>query len=227
MSGFYSRVVQLHNFHSSSASFRVRIALNLKGLPYEYVPVRLRWRDGDQHTSEFQKLNPQGRVPVLVDDAITISQTLAILEYLEEVAPTPPLLPGDRQDRARVRSISAFIACEIQPLQNIGVGRHLAETLDLDRDAQREWRRHWISRGFDVLEVELARARQTGRFCHGDEPTMADCFLVPQVFGAQRPANGLDLSAWPAIERIYRNSLEHPAIVSAMPGVQPDAPPPR
>jgi maleylpyruvate isomerase len=214
--------MRLHNFHASSASFRARVALKLKGIEFEYVPVRLRRGDGEQNGEDYRKLNPQAKVPLLIDGEVSIAQTVAIIEYLEEVKPEPRLLPADAVGRARVRSLSLFVACEVQPLSNLRVEKHLARVVGLDEPQLVAWRRHWISVGFDALEVMLA-APETGRFCHGDAPTMADCFLVPQVFNSQRPTVALELGRWPIIERIYRTCLELEAFASALPENQPDA----
>lgn len=214
--------MKLHNFHSSSASFRIRIALNLKGIDYAYVPVKLGWKDAEHDSETYRRFNPQQKVPVLVDGELSVAQTIAIIEYLEEVAPRPPLLPSSPAGRARVRSLSAFIACEIQPLNNLRVERYLAEQVGLEPGRLRDWRRHWIDLGFDALELELTRGSDTGRFCHGDTPTMADCFLVPQVLNSQRVTVGADLSRWPTIERIYRTALETRAFSDALPKNQPD-----
>lgn len=214
--------MKLHNFHSSSASLRVRIALHLKGLAYEYVPVRLAWRDGDQDRPGYRDFNPQANVPVLVDGDVRIQQSLAILEYLEETHPAPPLLPGDPAGRARVRSLALWIACEIQPLNNLRVERFLAQSLAQDDDGLKRWRRQWIDVGFDALERMLSSSPATGRFCHGDRPTMADCCLVPQVRNALRPTVGADLSRWPAIERIHAACLALPEVERALPQHQPD-----
>jgi maleylpyruvate isomerase len=215
--------MKLYNYHASSASFRVRMAMGLKGMEFEYVPVRLRWRDGEQEGGAYREINPQGKVPVLVDGKLTIAQSVAIVEYLEEVKPEPALLPRDRPGRARVRSLALFVACEIHPLNNLRVERQLVKELELDDEAMRRWRQHWISVGFDSLETELARDRATGRFCHGDAPTMADCFLVPQVYKSQLDNVALDLARWPTIARIHRACMELPAVASALPVNQPDA----
>jgi maleylacetoacetate isomerase len=218
--------VRLYSNWASSASFRVRIGLHLKRLEYEYVPVRLKMEGGDQEGALFSELNPQQKVPLLLDDGVRVAQSLAILEYLDETRPDRPLLPDDAADRARVRSLALWIGCEIQPLNNLRVERHLTSALALAPEAMREWRRHWIAVGFDALEAELGRSRETGQFCHGNAPTLADCFLVPQVANSQRPNVALDLARWPTVERIYRACLELPEVTAALPASQPDAPPP-
>jgi len=214
--------VRLHNFHGSSASFRARIALRLKGIEFEYVPVRL--RKGEQDGVEYRRLNPQGKVPLLVDGEVSIAQTVAIIEYLEEVKPEPPLLPRDAAGRARVRSLSLFVACEVQPLNNTRVERHLMEVVGLGQAQMMEWRRKWIADGFDSLEAMLA-GPETGRFCHGDKPGMADCFLVPQVYKAVQPGTELEMGRWPRISGVYTRCSELPAFAEAMPERQPDHPP--
>ncbi|HEU5059431.1 MAG TPA: maleylacetoacetate isomerase [Kofleriaceae bacterium] len=212
--------MRLYNWHGSSASFRARIALRLKGIEFEYVPVKLRKREQDG--VEYRRLNPQGRVPLLVDGEVSIAQTIAIVEYLEEVRPEPPLLPADHAGRARVRSLSLFVACEVQPLNNSRVERHLVKEIGLGDEQMVAWRRKWITEGFDAVETMLS-APETGRYCHGDRPGMADCFLVPQVFKALGPGVALDLARWPTIERVYGACLELEAFAGALPGNQPDA----
>lgn len=215
--------MQLYNFHASSASFRVRIALAWKGISYEYVPVTLRFRDGDQLAEPYRSQNPQQLVPLLRDGAVAVAQSLAILEYLEEVRPQPPLLPRAPAERARVRvrSLACFIACEIQPLGNLRVERYLHDQLGADRDTTRSWRRHWIGVGFTALET-LLRGADSG-YCHGSHLTIADCCLVPQVYNALRPQTALDLAPFPTILRIYESLLALPAVQAALPAHQPDA----
>ncbi len=212
--------MRLYNWHGSSASFRARIALGLKGIDFEYVPVRLRKKEQDG--VEYRRLNPQGKVPLLVDGEVSVAQTVAIVEYLEEVKPEPPLLPRDAAGRARVRSLSLHVACEVQPLNNSAVEGYLARAMGASAEALVAWRQHWIRRGFDAVEAMLGDPA-TGRFCHGDQPGMADCFLVPQVYKALQPTAGLELAAWPRIERVYRTCLAHQAFAGALPENQPDA----
>lgn len=212
--------MQLYHFHSSSTSFRVRIALGIKGLDYESVPVTMRWRDGDHDTPAWAAFNPQRNLPVLVDGELKLVQSMAICEYLEERYPTPPLLPADAAGRARVRSLAQFVACELQPLNNLRVERHLAGALHLDAAALRDWRRHWIGVGFDAIERMLADG-PAGALCHGDAPTLADCFLVPQVYNALRPTVGIDLDRWPAIRRAFDAAMALPAVERALPRHQP------
>jgi len=205
----------LHHFHSSSTSFRVRIALNLKGLAYDLVPVTLRFANGDHDSAEWRGFNPQGNVPVLVDGDVRLSQSLAIIDYLDGKWPEPPLFPSDPADRALVWSTALHVACEIQPLNNLRVERYLATELGLDAEAAKRWRRHWITVGFDAIEKLIARG--AGRFAHGDQATALDCCLVPQVYNSQRPVVALQLGRWPTIARVYETCLSHPAFAAALP----------
>lgn len=213
---------RFHNWHSSSTSFRVRIALKLKRVAYENVPVNLRWEDSDHDRPEFRALNPQANVPVLEVDGARLQQSLAILDYLDRVYPEPPLFPADPAARARVWSIALHVACEIQALNNLRVQRHLINELHVAQDVLTPWQRHWISVGFDAIERQLADSDATGIYCHGDTPTIADCCLVPQIYNSQRPVVGLDLARWPTIARVYQACLEHPAIAAALPTNQPE-----
>lgn len=213
--------MELHNWHSSSTSFRVRIAMALKGLEYENVPVELRWEGGDHEAEEYRRVNPQANVPLLVDGEHRVMQSMAIIEYLDEVRPEPALLPGGPADRARIRALSLYVACEIQPLNNLRTQKQLVAQLGVDPEGSRRWQRHWCEVGFDVLEAQLSGDAATGRFCHGDSPTMADCFLVPQVYNSQRPAVGLELGPWPTIRRIYETCLALPAFERSLARNQP------
>jgi maleylacetoacetate isomerase len=213
--------MRLYTYFHSSAAYRVRIALNLKRLSYSSVPVHL-LRDGGEHLSaEYARLNPARLVPVLEDSGATITQSMAIMEYLEETHPEPPLLPAGAAARARVRALALAVACDIHPLNNLRVRRYLSSALRLD-DAQRdEWMRHWIAVGFDAIERTLATDSQTGSFCHGEFPTLADCCLVPQVANAQRVK--LPLDPYPTLRRIQGNCLDLQAFTDAAPAAQPDA----
>jgi maleylpyruvate isomerase len=212
----------LYSFHSSSTSFRVRIGLKLKGLTYTYAPVLLRFQDGDNDRPEYKAQNPQGNVPFLVDGATSIQQSIAILEYLDETHPEPPILPRDPAGRARVRSIALHVACEMQPMGNLRVDRYLPTVLKVGADAHKEWRRHWMKVGFDAIERQLADSPATGRYCHGDTPTIADCCLVPQAYNVMRPVVDLDLAQWPTIARVYKTCMENPAFERSLPQHQPD-----
>ncbi|EWG99715.1 maleylacetoacetate isomerase [Halomonas sp. BC04] len=210
----------LYGYFRSSAAYRVRIALNLKGLAYDQGLVNL--VKGEQRGQENLARNPQGLVPVLkTDDGTQLTQSLAICEYLEERYPEPPLLPIDPADRARVRALAQLVACEIHPLNNLKVLKYLVHELKLDEEAKLAWYRHWITEGFTALEAMLAREAGTGDFCHGDTPTLADLCLVPQVFNAERFE--CDLSAYPRIRRITNNCRALDAFHRASPGEQPDA----
>jgi maleylacetoacetate isomerase len=213
-------MIALHTYHRSSASYRVRIALGIKGLPWAPVYVHLLRGGGEQHRAAFRGLNPQGRVPVLLDGEVVLTQSLAIIEYLDETRPQPPLLPSDAAGRARVRSLAQLIACDIQPLQNLSVTRYLHHELACDEDRIRAWQVHWISNGLAALERRLATERGTGRFAHGDAPTLADCCLVPQCYAARR--FGVDPSAYPTVAAIEARCLELPAFASAAPERQGD-----
>jgi len=213
--------ITLYGYWRSSASYRVRIALNLKGLDYDQHPVHLVRDGGQQRHARYLALNPQGQVPTLaVDDAVLI-QSPAILEYLDERWPAPALLPEDVQARARVRALAAVIACDTHPLNNLAVLDYLTGTLGVDDTARLAWYRHWVARGLDAFEKLLAAAPSTGQCCHGDQPTLADCCLVPQVYNARR--FDCDESRWPLIRRICAHLEQHPAFRDAAPDNQPDA----
>lgn len=211
----------LHNYFRSSSSYRVRIALNLKGLTYQYVPVHLNRDGGQQFRPEFKSLNPQGLVPVLSEDGIHVSQSLAILEYLEEKYPVTPLLPTAIEDRAYVRQLALAVACEIHPLNNLRVLKFLTGGLGLSEDAKTNWVRHWTELGLSALEQELSRSEKRGRFCFGDAPTIADCCLIPQLFNAQR--FGVDLAPYPTLMKIDEECRKLPAFERAHPARQPDS----
>lgn len=208
----------LHDYFRSSAAFRVRIALNLKGIAAERHFIHL--RKGEQAAPDYLKINPQGLVPALVDDDHALTQSLAIIEYLEETQPTPSLLPRMPADRARVRALALAIACDIHPLNNLRVLNYLRHTLKADQPAIDAWYRHWIKEGFTAFEAML-RAPGTGRFCQGDQPGLADICLVPQVFNAKR----LDcpLGDYPTLMRVFDSCMAVPAFEAARPENQPDA----
>jgi len=212
--------VKLYDYFRSSAAYRVRIAANLKGVAPERVFVHL--RKGAQRGEDYLALNPQGLVPTLVtDEGDVLTQSLAIIEWLEETHPLPPLLPSESAARARVRAIALSIACDIHPLNNLRVLQYLKGTLGLP-DAQKDgWYRYWIDVGCEALESQLARDTATGRFCHGDTPTVADVFLVPQLANARRFA--IDLSPYPTLTRIESACTALPAFAAAAPARQPDA----
>ncbi len=217
--------MRLHNYFRSSASFRVRIALNLKGLPYDYAPVHLVRHGGEQLGAAFLALNPEALVPVLVDDAseppVTLTQSLAIVEYLDELHPEPPLLPADPAGRARVRSLALAIACEIHPLNNLRVLRYLVQVLKVDEAAKNAWYRHWVETGLAAFDAQLASSPMTGRFCHGDLPTLADATLVPQIFNARRFE--CDVDRFATTMRVFDACMALDAFREAVPSEQPDA----
>jgi maleylpyruvate isomerase len=211
--------MKLYGFFRSSASYRVRIALNLKGLDYEQASIRL--AKGEQYQPPFSAISPQNLVPVLEHDGLRFYQSPAIIEYLEEVFPDPPLLPKDAAGRSRARSLALICACEIHPLNNTRVLNYLSETLNLTEEQKTGWYHHWITIGFGALEKRLAGEQETGRFCHGDAPGFADICLVPQVANARRFK--VDLSGFPTILRINDHCLTLDAFKKAMPANQPDA----
>jgi maleylpyruvate isomerase len=211
----------LHNYFRSSSAYRVRIALGLKGLPYTYLSVHLNRDGGEQFMPAFSTRNPQRLVPVLQDGDADISQSLAIIEYLDETRPGMPLLPAAPLARARVRSLSLAMACDIHPLNNLRVLKYLAGPLGAGEDAKAAWIRHWHGTGLAALEAELARDARRGRYCVGDTPTMADCCLVPQLFAARR--FGLDLAPYPALLAVEAACLELSAFQQAHPARQPDS----
>jgi maleylacetoacetate isomerase len=209
----------LHGYYQSSASFRVRIALNLKQIDYSAVAHHL--RRNEQRAPEFLALNPQGLVPVLEDEGDVLTQSLAIIEYLDEIRPNPPFLPGHPGDRARVRGLAQLIACDIHPLNNLRVLRYLRSPLGHDEAAVATWYNHWIADGFAAVEALLADDDRTGRFCHGDQPGLADICLVPQIVRSENYR--LDLTPYPTLSRIHANCMALDAFRRAHPGAQPDA----
>ena len=214
--------MKLYTYFRSSAAFRVRIALNLKGLAYDPVFVHL--PKGEHRKPEYAAVDPQALLPTLVDEGHALSQSLAIIEYLEQKHPRPQLLPDDALGRARVRSLSLLVACEIHPLNNLRTLQHLKRALGQNEDQINAWYRHWIADGFAKLEADLNRSDSgggSGRFCHGDAPTMADCCLVPQVFNAKRYAT--DLGPYPTLMRIFDACMKLEAFDRAQPAKQPDA----
>jgi maleylacetoacetate isomerase len=213
--------LELYNYWRSSASYRVRIALNLKSLPYAYRGVNLVKDGGEQWGAAYRKVNPQSRVPTLVHDGQRITQSLAIIEYLDETFPGTRLIPHDPIDRARVRMLSQIIACDVQPLQNTSTTRYLKDTLKLGDDAINAWLREWITRGLDAYDAHLDHDRLSGRFSHGDTPTMADCCLVPQMYAAER--FGVAVTKYPRLALITENCNNLAAFQHAHPSKQTDA----
>ena len=216
-----SDALTLYSYWRSSAAYRVRIGLNLKGLAYETRPVHLVRDGGEQHADDYRALNPQALVPMLVDGERRITQSLAILEYLDETFPKPALLPADTRGRARVRSLAMLVACDIHPLNNLRVLQYLKRENGLEQPAIDAWMLHWMREGFAAMEAMLADAPGTGTFCLGETPTIADCCLVPQLYNARRFA--LDLSPYPTLVRIEADCLALPAFDAARPESQPDA----
>jgi maleylacetoacetate isomerase len=209
----------LYGYFRSSAAFRVRIALNLKGLRADLRLVHLLKDGGQQHGADYRAVNPQQLIPALTHDSHTIGQSLAIIEYLDEVVPQPPLLPPDAAGRARVRQIALAIACDIHPLNNLRIMQYLKTQLAADDAACAAWQQHWIADGFAALEVMLSGTAAT--FCHGDTPTLADICLIPQMTNGRRA--GLDLSPYPTLLRIEEAAYRLPAFTDARPENQPDA----
>ena len=211
--------MQLYNYFRSSASYRVRIALALKGLDYDYLPVHL--ARNEQFMAGFSQLSAARLVPLLKDGDKSLSQSLAIIEYLEETHPNPPLLPGDAWARSRVRALTLDIACEIHPLNNLRVLRYLVHDMKISEDDKNRWVRHWVETGLEVVERQLAGHPCTGRFCHGDAPTLADCALVPQIHNAQRFECRLDHV--PTVMRIFDECMRLDAFAKTQPSACPDA----
>ena len=210
--------MKLYTYFRSSAAFRVRIALNLKGIKYQPVFVHL--AKGEHRKPEYAKVNPQALVPTLeLHDGTRLSQSLAIIEFLEEKHPKPALLPQDALGRTRVRSLSYLVASEIHPLNNLRVLQHLKNALGQSQEQIDAWYRHWIADGLAKLEAELSGGK--GEFSHGESPTMADCCLVPQIFNAQR--YNCDLAPYPATMRVFEQCMKLAAFDSAQPAKQPDA----
>jgi maleylacetoacetate isomerase len=211
--------MQLYNYFRSSASYRVRIALALKGLDYDYLPVHL--TRNEHLTADFGALSPGQLVPLLKDGDKVLTQSLAIIEYLDETHPEPPLLPGDALARARIRALTMDIACEIHPLNNLRVLRYLVHDLKVSEDDKNRWYRHWVETGLTAVERRLANQSATGRFCHGDTPTMADCALVPQIHNAQR--FDCHLEHVPTVMRIFGECMQLDAFGKTQPSACPDA----
>ena len=209
--------MKLYNYFRSSASFRVRIALELKGLGYDYVPVHL--VKGEHKQAAYSALAPEMLVPHLEVDGQNLAQSMAIIEYLDETHPEPALLPADALGRARVRALAQSIACEIHPLNNLRVLKYLVGTLQVSEEAKNTWYRHWVRQGLEAFEQQLAKS-PAGRFCHGDTPTLADCCLVPQIFNARRfdtPLDGL-----PRVMAVFDACMALPAFQKAQPTSCPD-----
>ncbi len=211
--------MKLYNYFRSSASFRVRIALAIKGMAYEYLPVHI--AKGEHKQAAFADVSLEGLVPLLeLDDGTRLTQSMAIIEYLEEVQTEPALLPADPLARARVRALSQIVACEIHPINNLRVLKYLTKELKVEEEAKNTWYRHWVRDGLEAFERQLA-AVPSSLYCHGDTPTMADCCLVPQIFNAQRFKTPLD--GLPRTMAVFDACMAHPAFQAAQPSACPDA----
>jgi maleylacetoacetate isomerase len=218
-----SGTLTLYSYWRSSAAYRVRIALNLKGLDYAIAPVHLVRDGGEQHHDEYRRLNPQQLLPVLVDGDNVIRESLAIIEYLEEAYPhTPRLLPNGARACARVRSLAQMVACDIHPLGNLRVLQYLQRELGANDEQKLAWSRHWIEAGFDAIEAVLDGGGRKSVFCEGDVPTLADCCLIPQVYNARR--FGVSLARYPVIDAIDAVCRGIEAFKLAAPEAQADAP---
>jgi maleylacetoacetate isomerase len=213
--------MELYTYFRSSAAYRVRIALGFKGLEVEHRFVRLSREGGEQQTAEFAAINPQRLIPLLVDQDFVLNQSLAILEYIEELHPRPPLLPADPRGRARVRALACMICCDVHPLQNSRVQQYLAANLHHDEAAVLTWVRHWIDDGLRALETMIASDPARGDFCYGGQPTIADACLVPQLYNANR--YGCDLAPYPTLVRIRAACETREPFRNAAPERQPDA----
>jgi len=211
--------MQLYSYFRSSAAYRVRIALNLKGVDYTIVPVHLLKNGGEQHSDAYRKINVSELVPTLVDEHLTLGQSLSILEYLEECYSQSPLLPMDRVQRAQIRSFAQTISSDIHPLNNLRVQQYLLDELGITQQQKTQWYQHWVIHGFQVLEAQLSKS--DGQFCFGHQPTFADCCLIPQVYNALRFE--VDLSAFVKIQSIYQHCMTLPAFYRAAPEQQVDA----
>jgi len=213
--------LKLYTYWRSSAAYRVRIVLALKELPYESVPRHLLRGGGEQRRADYLATNPQGLIPALDHDGLVITQSLAICEYLEELAPQPPLLPDEAAGRAAVRAMAMVIACDIHPLNNLAVQQYLRSNLGQGDEGVTRWTRHWIARGFGALEQLVARHSADGRHCYGDAVTLADAFLVPQMYNARRAQ--MDLAPYPRLVAVVQHLESLPAFAAASPEAQPDA----
>lgn len=212
--------MKLYDYFRSGAAYRTRIGLNIKGLDYEQIPVHLTKDGGEQYKDDYAAVNPQMLVPTLVDGDLKLTQSLAIMEYLDEVYPEPRLLPSDAAGRARVRALAQIIACEIHPINNLKVRLYLVDEMGVGADDRKVWIAHWISEGLTAYDKFL-EDDAVGDFSHGDMPTMADACLIPQLYNAR--LNGCDLSAYKNILRVEGNCQAHPAFIKAHPDQQPDA----
>lgn len=214
-------MLKLYSYFRSSAAYRVRIALELKGLAYQTLPVHLLKDGGQQLQDEYRAINPSALVPALQDGDVIVTQSMAIIEYLEETRPLVPLLPVDAVGRARVRALAQAVACEIHPVNNLRVLKYLSDTIKVNDEVRKEWYRHWVRLGLAAIEQHLVSSSATGQCCHGDSPSIADCFLIPQVFNAER--FHIDLTPYPTVHRIVQHCVGLPEFLAAHPEQQPDA----
>lgn len=212
-------MLKLYSYYRSSASFRVRIVLNLKQLPYEIIPIHLVKNGGEQYAPDYLVLNPSGAVPSLDLDGEILTQSNAICEYLNELRPEPALLPADIVERAWVRSVCNLVACDIHPVNNLRVLKHITKTFGVDETQKTDWYRHWIKQGFHGLEKLLLQ--RAGAYCWGDTITMADAFVIPQIWNAHRFDCPMD--DYPILQRVYSNAMQLSAFQQASPPKQPDA----
>lgn len=211
-------MMTLYGFFNSSTSYRVRIALALKGIPYRYEGVNI--RIGEQSSEKHQKLNPSKGVPVLVDeDGFTLNQSMAVLQYLEDCFPQTPLLPGDVKLKAQILAFCYGIACDIHPVNNLRILKYLSENLEIGEQEKKAWYAHWVDEGLSAAEKVLAARPQTDH-CFGNKPTWADVCLIPQIANAER--FGCELNKYPRLMKIYRYCIGQPAFIEAQPGKQPD-----
>jgi maleylacetoacetate isomerase len=214
--------LRLYSYWRSSAAYRVRIALNLKRLHYDIAPVHLLDHGGLQHKPEYRAINPQALVPTLLHGHRLLRQSMAIIEYLDETWPDPPLLPATARDRARARALAQAICCDIHPLNNLRVLQYFENVWSVPSPEREEWVRHWLREGLGAVEEMLAEHHSTGTFCDGEMPGLADCCLIPQVFNARRFS--VDMGKYRTIRRIYDSCMALPAFDAARPELQPDAP---
>ena len=211
--------MKLYTYFRSSAAYRVRIALNLKGLEVEQIPVHLVNNGGEQHSEAYRQINPNELVPTWVEDNFKLNQSISIIEYLEEKYPTTALLPSTAEERALVRAFSLDIACDIHPLNNLRVLQYLTGQLNITDEQKTEWYKHWVMTGFNAIEKQLKNSN--GKFCFGEQATLADCCLIPQVYNALR--FNIDLSAYPTIQSIYNHCNQLAAFQQAAPEAQLEA----
>ena len=214
--------LQLYSYWRSSAAYRVRIGLNLKGLHYDIIPVHLVREGGQQHSPQFREINPQQLIPVLQHGHRQLKQSLAILEYLDEIWPQPALLPSTARERQRVRALALLVACDIHPLNNLRVLQYFEQEWNVPQPERDEWVKHWIADGLAAAEAMLADHPSTGTYCEGNVPGLADCCLIPQIYNARR--FGVDMAPYPTLQRVEAACLALPAFDAARPERQPDAP---